>query len=127
MVKILPILEDIEDVINRVNIFKKIYIGKPKGVERSGNTPFAMIILEQINHQGAMINLIIQIVIVFDIKNDTKKLYDEFLEADYIIKEELLKLPYKVEIEDTFLDEDRLETLKAGVIRFKISDLIEFK
>ena len=64
---------------------------------------------------------------MFDIKNDTDKLYEEFLEADYSVKEELLKLPYAIEIEDTFLDEDRLESLKAGVIRFKVSGLMEFR
>ena len=97
MVKVSPVLKEIKEAISKVNIFKKIYIGKPKGAERSGNTPFAMLILEQISHNGVKIDLIVQVVIVFDIKNDTDKLYEEFLEADYSIKEELLKLPYAIE------------------------------
>jgi len=127
MVQIAPIIKEIRKTLQDTEIFKNVYTGKPKGVERSQNTPFALVILEQINHQGININLIVQAVIVFDTKNDTQKLYDDFLEADYRVKEALMRLPYDVSVEDTYLDEDRLESLKAGIIRFKINNLVEFR
>ncbi len=127
MVKISPILQEVTDTIKAIDTFKNVYLGKPKGVERSQNTPFALIILEQISHKGINITLTVQVVIVFDTKNDTAELYDDFLATDYKVKESLMSLPYDVSIEDTFLDEDRLVSLKAGVIRFKINNLVEFR
>jgi len=127
MIKISPVLQEVTDTIKAIDTFKNVYLGKPKGVERSQNTPFALIILEQISHKGINITLTVQVVIVFDTKNDTAELYDDFLATDYKVKESLMSLPYDVSIEDTFLDEDRLVSLKAGVIRFKINNLVEFR
>jgi len=119
--EVYEILEKLKANLERLDIFKNIFIGKPKGVDKSINTPFALIIVEQLNHKGITKDVIVQIVIVFDFKNDTKKLYDEFFKAEKSVRESLFTLPYKIEPLATFLDEDRLETLKAGIIRFKVA------
>ena len=123
MFYILKALEDVRDNLTELNKFKKVFIGMPKGIERSKETPFAIILLDQIDHKGVRIDLTFQLVIAIDIKNDLEELYKDFLELDYLAKENLFRLPYKVAIETTFMDEDKLTAFKAGIIRFKILDL----
>jgi len=124
MIKIYPILEEIKTALKSLN-FKSLKIGLEKGADKSINTPLCRIVVEEEIDKGVLSDLIIQIVIGFDTKNDYEKLYSEFFEAVFRVKKILLSLPYKIELLNTITDEDRLNNIKAGIIRVKFKDLNE--
>ena len=124
MIKIYPILEEIKTALSPLN-FKSLKIGLEKGADKSINTPLCRIVVEEEIDKGVLSDLVIQIVIGFDTKNDYERLYNEFFEKVFEIKKILLSLPYKVELLNTITDEDRLNTIKAGIIRVKFKDLNE--
>jgi len=124
MTDIVPVLNDVKKLIQSLNIYKSVKLGLEKGADKAINTPFARIIVDEIEHRGALIDLHLSVVIAFNTKNDYEKLYEEFFTAEYTTKTALFKLPYKIELLSTVTDEDRLINLKAGIINFKIKGLI---
>jgi len=122
MVQIYPILEEIKNTLKNLG-FKTLKIGLEKGADKSINTPLCRIVVEEEIDKGILSDLIVQIVVGFDIKNDYEKLYDEFFDTTYKIKKALFSLPYKITLLNTITDEDRLNTLKAGIIRIKLEGL----
>ena len=122
MIKIYPILEEIKNSLKDLD-FKSLKIGLEKGADKAINTPLCRIVVEEEIDKGVLSDLIVQIVVGFDIKNDYEKLYDEFFDTTYKIKKSLFSLPYKITLLNTITDEDRLNTLKAGIIRVKLEGL----
>ena len=122
MKNIYPLLEAVKSNLESLEIFKSLKIGLERGI-KSINTPFCRIVVENIEHKGVRSLVTIQIVIAFDIKNDIEKLYKEFFEVEYKIKNNLFSLPYKVNILNSITDEDRLANLKAGIIRVVLEDI----
>jgi len=124
MIQIYPILEQIKQVLEPLN-FKSLKIGLEKGADKALNCPLCRIIVEEEIDKGILSDLIVQIVIGLDVKNDYEALYSEFFELNYKIKSALFKLPYQIELLNTITDEDRLNSIKAGIIRVKIKNLNE--
>ena len=125
IVNIYPHLENVKSILTDLSIFKSVKIGLEKGADKAVNTPFARIVVETIEHKGALSDAVIQIIIGLNTKNNYEELYKEFFNTDYIIKNALFQLPCKVEILNSITDEDRLINLKAGIIRFKLKGLID--
>ncbi len=125
MINVYPYLEAIKEKIKELNEFKSVKIGLERGADKAINCPFVRIIQEAQEYEGFRVDLILQIVVVFDVKNDLEKLYKEFNEAIYKIELKLLELPVKIEPLSVNYDEDRLMNLKAGVLRIKLKDLDE--
>jgi len=123
MINIVPVLHNVKELIQSLNIYKSVKLGLEKGADKAINCPFARIIVDEIEHRGALIDLHLSIVIAFNTKNDYEKLYEEFFTAEYTTKMSLFKLPYKIELITSITDEDRLVNLKAGIIKFKIIGL----
>jgi len=124
MINIYPILQQIKEVLEPLN-FKSLKIGLEKGADKSINCPLCRIIVEEEIDKGILSDLVVQIVIGLDVKNDYEALYNKFFELNYKVKLALFKLPYKIELLNTITDEDRLNSIKAGIIRVKIRDLNE--
>ena len=59
----------------------------------------------------------------FDLKNNIEKLYEDFYKLEDEIKTALDTTYYKIYHIDTIMDEDKLSALKAGILRFKITDI----
>jgi len=127
MVNVYPYLEMVRDKIIELDIFKSVKIGLERGADKAVNCPFVRIISESEDYKGIVTNAVIQIVIVFDTKNDYELLYKEFYSALFEIKNKLFELPLKIELIDAYFDEDRLLNLKAGVLRVRLADLVEYK
>jgi len=122
MIQIYPILQQIKEVLEPLN-FKSLKIGLEKGADKALNCPLCRIVVEEEIDKGILSDLIVQIIIGLDVKNDYEALYNDFFELNYKIKSALFKLPHKIELLNTITDEDRLNTIKAGIIRAKIKDL----
>lgn len=127
MVNVYPYLEIIRDKIIKLNLFKSVKVGLERGADKAINCPFVRIISESEDYKGIVTSAVIQIVIVFDTKNDVELLYKEFYSALFEIKNKLFELPLKIELIDAYFDEDRLANLKAGVLRVRLADLVEYK
>ena len=127
MVNVYPYLEMVRDKIIELDIFKSVKIGLERGADKAVNCPFVRIISESEDYKGIVTNAVIQVVIVFDTKNDVELLYKEFYSALFEIKNKLFELPLKIELIDAYFDEDRLLNLKAGVLRVRLADLVEYK
>ena len=125
MINVYPYLEMIRDKIIELNLFKSVKIGLEKGADKAINCPFIRIISESEDYKGIVTNAIVQIVIVFDTKNDIELLYKEFYAALFEIKNKLFELPLKIELIDAYFDEDKLANLKAGILRVKLADLVD--
>lgn len=117
------ILQKIKDALAPIETIKSLKIGFEKGADKSMNTPLIRIISEGSISRGAVEDLTVQIAIAFDLKNDVEELYKQFYILETEIKAKLETIPYKVQHLDTIMDEDKLPSLKAGIIRFKIMDL----
>jgi hypothetical protein len=127
MVNVYPYLEMIRDKIIKLDLFKSVKVGLERGADKAVNCPFVRIISESEDYKGIVTSAVIQIVIVFDTKNDVELLYKEFYAALFEIKNKLFELPLKIELIDAYFDEDRLANLKAGVLRVRLADLVEYK
>ena len=119
---IYQILEQIKHELSPIG-FKSLKIGLEKGADKAINCPLCRIVVEEEIHKGALSDLVVQIVIGVDTKNDYEALYKEFFGLHKEVKAALFRLPYKIELLNTITDEDRLLTIKAGVVRVKIKDL----
>jgi hypothetical protein len=126
MINVFPYLEMIKEKLNELN-FKSVRIGLEKGADKAINCPFARIIQESEEYKGVITNAIIQIVIGFDVKNDYELLHKEFNKTLFEVKIKLFELPIEFELIGSYFDEDRLTTLKAGILRIKLKNLIEYK
>ena len=127
MVNVNPYLEINRDKIIKLNLFKSVKIGLERGADKAVNCPFVRIISESEDYKGIVTNAVILIVIVLDTKNEYELLYKEFYSALFEIKNKLFELPLKIELIDAYFDEDRLLNLKAGVLRVRLADLVEYK
>ncbi len=124
MTDIYMVLKRIKHVLEPIG-FKSLKIGLEKGADKAINCPLCRIVVEEEIDRGALSDLVVQIVVGFDKKNDVEALYREFFDTTTLIKRSLFALPYKIELLNVITDEDRLNTIKAGIIRVKIKDLGE--
>jgi len=124
MIDTYPYLVMTKEAIIDTNLFKSVKIGLEKGADKAINCPFARVIVEDMEYKGVLTTVTLEVLIVFDTKNDIEKLYSEFLTASNKVIDSLFKMPCKVELLNTITDEDRLANFKAGMVRFKIKDLI---
>lgn len=124
MVNIYPILKDIKTTLSEINGVKSLRIGLEKGADSAINTPLVRIVVEKTEAKGLNEDLIFQVILAFDTKNDLELLYEKFYEMEYTVKELLMsKLPYEIYFLSSVSDEDRLNSIKAGVLRFRLVGL----
>ncbi len=117
------ILTDIKTTLTNIQTIKSLKIGFEKGADVSANCPLVRIIPEGSEAKGIKEDLTIQIAIAFDLKNNVEELYKQFYALEKEIKNAMELIPYKCIHLNTIMDEDKLSTLKAGIIRFKVMDI----
>ena len=117
------ILLDIKKALTDIQTIKSSKIGFEKGADISSNCPLVRIIPEGSISKGISEDLIFQVVVAFDLKNNIEKLYEDFYKLEDEIKTALDTTHYKIYHIDTIMDEDKLSALKAGILRFKITDI----
>jgi hypothetical protein len=117
------ILLDIKKALTDIQTIKSLKIGFEKGADISSNCPLVRIIPEGSISKGISEDLIFQVVVAFDLKNNIEKLYEDFYKLEDEIKTALDTTHYKIYHIDTIMDEDKLSALKAGILRFKITDI----
>jgi len=124
MVNIYPVIQEIKTVLSEIEGIKSLRIGLERGADSSINTPLIRIVVEKTEAKGMQENLFFQVVLAFDTKNDLELLYEKFYAMEYRVKELLMsKLSYEIYFLSSVSDEDRLNSIKAGVLRFKIEGL----
>jgi len=124
MINIYPILLEVKEKLKAISGVKSLRIGLEKGADSSLNAPLLRVVAEGVEAKGIRESLTFQIVMAFDTKNDLELLYEKFYTMEFEVKNLLTKLPYKIYFLNSVSDEDRLNALKAGVLRFRIDDLI---
>lgn len=122
MVDLYRVAADVKRVLEPLG-FKSLKIGLERGADKAVNCPLCRIVIEEEIARGALSDVVVQIVVGIDKKNDVEALYEEFFDFHARIKKALFALPYQIEILGTVMDEDRLSTIKAGIVRVKVRGL----
>jgi len=125
MINIYPILLEIKEELKKIEGIKSLRIGLEKGADSSFNCPLIRIVSERNEAKGLRESFTFQIVIAFDNKNDMEERYEQFYNMEHQVKNLLMKMPYEIFFLNTINDEDRLSALKAGLMRFKIENLVD--
>jgi len=124
MTNIFPILQDIKETLSKIEGIKSLRIGLEKGADSAINTPLIRLVVEKVESKGAYESLIFQVILAFDTKNDYEELYEKFYNKEYEVKELLISsLPHEISYLGSISDEDRLNSIKAGILRFRIDGL----
>ena len=122
MTNIFPIISSIKNTLSEIDGVKSLKIGLEKGADSAMNTPLIRVVVEKTEAKGMIEDLYFQVIIAFDTKNNLEELYEKFYNMEYDVKELLTrKLPYETYFLSSVSDEDRLNSIKAGVLRFKIA------